>query len=74
MEVVDKFVENLVSSTLKGATNYPGRLMAIGLERSEVKAQCKDLIFAGTDSTGMNLATICRQLALSPDKYASIIQ
>jgi hypothetical protein len=74
MEVVDKFVDNLVSSTLKSATNYPGRLMAIGLERSEVKAQCKDLIFAGTDSTGMNLATICRQLSLNPDKYASIIQ
>ncbi|KAH8779164.1 cytochrome P450 4A10 [Hyaloscypha sp. PMI_1271] len=72
MEVVDKFVDNLVSSTPKGATSYPGRLMAIGLERSEVKAQCKDLIFAGTDSTGMNLATICRQLALNPDKYETL--
>jgi cytochrome P450 len=73
MEVVDKFVDNLVSSTPKGATNYPGRLMAIGLERSEVKAQCKDLIFTGTDSTGMNLATICRQLALNPDKSVSLL-
>ncbi|KAN0106094.1 cytochrome P450 [Hyaloscypha variabilis] len=72
MEVVDKFVDNLVSSTLKSATNYPGRLMAIGLERSEVKAQCKDLIFAGTDSTGMNLATICRQLSLNPDKHETL--
>lgn len=68
MEVVDKFVDNLVSCTPPGVMNYPGRLMAIGLERSEVKAQCKDLIFAGTDSTGMNLATICRQLTLNPDK------
>ena len=70
MEIVDKFVSNLVDSTPAGAQNYPGRLMELGLERSEVKAQCKDLIFAGTDSTGMNLATICRQLALNPDKYA----
>ncbi len=68
-EVVDKFVDNLVSSTPQGAQNYPGRLMALGLERTEVKAQSKDLIFAGTDSTGMNIATICRQLALHPDKY-----
>ncbi|KAE9370793.1 cytochrome P450 [Stipitochalara longipes BDJ] len=72
MEVVDKFVDNLVSSTSKGAMNYPGRLITIGLERSEVKAQCKDLIFAGTDSTGMNLATICRQLVLNPDKYETL--
>jgi len=69
MEVVDKFVDSLVDSTPKGAQNYPGRLMTLGLQTSEVKSQCKDLIFAGTDSTGMNLATICRQLALHPDKY-----
>lgn len=68
MEVVDKFVSQLVDNTPPGAQNYPGRLINLGIERSEVKAQCKDLIFAGTDSTGMNLATICRQLALHPDK------
>lgn len=67
MEVVDKFVDNLVDSTPKGARNYPGRLLALGLERTEVIAQCKDLIFAGTDSTGMNLATVFRELALNPD-------
>ena len=68
MEIVEKFVDNLVDATLRGAKNYPGRLMALGLDRSEIKSQCKDLLFAGTDSTGMNLATICRQLALFPDK------
>lgn len=50
MEVVDKFVEGLVDSTPQGAQNYPGRLIALGLDKSEVKCQCKDLIFAGTDS------------------------
>ncbi|KAH8686013.1 cytochrome P450 [Tricladium varicosporioides] len=69
MAAVDKFVDEVVEKTEKGpAPNYPGRLIEVGLERTEVKAQCKDLIFAGTDSTGMNLATICRQLALHPDK------
>lgn len=68
MQIVDKFVDNLVKSTPKGAQNYPGRLLDVGVDRSEVNAQCKDLIFAGTDSTGMNLATICRLLVLHPDK------
>lgn len=70
MAIVHKFVENLVSATPRGAQNYPGRLMTLGLETTEVISQCKDLVFAGTDSTGMNFATICRQLALNPDKYA----
>lgn len=69
MEVVDKFVDNLVDHTPPGSLNYPGRLMPL-IERSEVKAQCKDLLFAGTDSTGMNFATLCRQMALNPDKSA----
>jgi hypothetical protein len=68
MAIVQKFVENLVSATPKGAQNYPGRLMALNLDKTEVISQCKDLIFAGTDSTGMNFATICRQLVLNPDK------
>lgn len=68
MEVVDKFVDNLVDQTVKGSTNYPGRLMDLGLERTEIKSQCKDLIFAGTDSTGMNLASICRFLSLNPQR------
>jgi hypothetical protein len=65
MEIVDKFVDEMVAKATKGKTNYPGRLMDLGLEDTEIKAQCKDLIFAGTDSTGMNLATICRYLAMN---------
>ena len=68
MAIVHKFVETLVSTTPEGAQNYPGRLMELDLEKTEVISQCKDLIFAGTDSTGMNFATICHQLTLNPDK------
>jgi cytochrome P450 len=68
MEIVDRFVENLVSATNAGDSNYPGRLMGLGLQRREVVSQCKDLIFAGTDSTGMNLASIFRYLAIHQDK------
>ncbi|KAG9234514.1 cytochrome P450 [Amylocarpus encephaloides] len=68
-DVVERFAEELLEKTEAGDNNFPGRLLSIGLSKSEVKAQCKDLIFAGTDSTGMNIATICRQLANHPDKY-----
>lgn len=69
MSLVDRFVGNLVANTTSKSTTYPGRLLAAGLSDSEVRAQCKDLIFAGTDSTGMNLATIMRNLVLYPEKY-----
>ncbi|KAF2023042.1 cytochrome P450 [Setomelanomma holmii] len=69
MMIVDKFVSNLVANTTPKSLTYPGRLLAAGMSDSEVKAQCKDLIFAGTDSTGMNLATIIRNLSIYPPKY-----
>jgi cytochrome P450 len=72
MEVVDKFVTNLVEKTTRESSTYPGRMLAAGLSASEVKAQCKDLLFAGTDSTGMNLAIIIRNLALHPDKCETL--
>jgi hypothetical protein len=68
MLVVDKFVDNLVNQTVRGSQNYPGRLLDLGIEKTEIKSQCKDLIFAGTDSTGMNMATICRLLTLNPQR------
>jgi hypothetical protein len=67
MEVVEKFVDNFVEQTSKGSQNYPGRLMELGLRRTEIVSQCKDLVFAGTDSSGMNMATIFRNLALNPE-------
>ena len=70
---VDRFVNDVVSATrnedgsakLKG--NYPSRLMdQAEVTPHEAAAQCKDLIFAGTDSSGMNLATIMLHLSRSP--------
>lgn len=75
VNVVDKFVDNVVDDTIgdsgKGSS-YQARLLQAGFSDSEVKAQCKDLMFAGTDSTGMNLATIVFMLAKHPDKYARL--
>lgn len=74
MMLVDKFVNNLLANTTSKSTTYPGRMLAAGIQEDEVKAQCKDLLFAGTDSTGMNLATIMRCLVLNPDKYERLKQ
>ncbi|TGO67109.1 hypothetical protein BOTNAR_0048g00410 [Botryotinia narcissicola] len=69
VKLVDQFVDNLVESTPKESKNYPGRLLNMNFSKSEVKSSCKDLMFAGTDSTGMNMATIFRYLVLCPEKY-----
>lgn len=79
LEHVDSFVAGVVDEALtvlenekstrraadEGVTSrsYPARLLSAGFSVSETRAQCKDLIFAGTDSTGMNMATILFYLA-----------
>jgi cytochrome P450 len=72
---VDLFTMTLVDEArTKGDKNldtYQARLLKAGISREETIAQCKDLMFAGTDSTGMNLATICVHLAQHPEKYES---
>lgn len=83
LELVDEFVAGVVEDArlalenekankptgVNGVTphSYPGRLLSTGLSIVETRAQCKDLIFAGTDSTGMNLATIMFYLAKHPE-------
>ena len=83
LNTVDAFVERVVAATAeklktkktgKETLNYPARLLETGFSESETRAQCKDLIFAGTDSTGMNLATICHELAKHPDAYQKLRQ
>ncbi|WYZ33775.1 hypothetical protein EsH8_I_000051 [Colletotrichum jinshuiense] len=71
ISAVDAFLAGVVDQAKKDpqGASFPGRLLAAGFADDEVTAQCKDLVFAGTDSTAMNLATICFLLAKSPDKY-----
>lgn len=64
---VDGFVGALVQKSEKSDTSYQGRLLKVGIAVDEVEVQCKDLVFAGTDSTGTNLSTICWQLAKHPE-------
>lgn len=64
---VDSFAQQLVAETDGGDDTYQGRLKKAGISDHEIEVQCKDLIFAGTDSTGTNLSTICWWLAKRPD-------
>jgi len=65
--VVDNFVGPLVRDSAKDDSTYHGRLLKTGISTHEVGVQCKDLIFAGTDSTGTNFSTICWHLAKRPE-------
>ncbi|KAK5123937.1 hypothetical protein LTR85_002134 [Meristemomyces frigidus] len=69
---VDGFVETLVKGSAADDSTYQGRLLKAGISKQEVEVQCKDLIFAGTDSTGTNLSTICWQLAKRPEVYTTL--
>ncbi|KAL1304627.1 hypothetical protein AAFC00_003592 [Neodothiora populina] len=72
MTKVDDFVKEVVNQADPEDGSYPGRMLKAGLTPEEVVAQCKDLMFAGTDSSGMNLSTLCWQLAKNPDVYAKL--
>ena len=74
MAKVDGFVASITTRAAgeKSSGTYPARLLQAGISESETRAQCKDLIFAGTDSTGMNLATICFELAKRPEAYQNL--
>ncbi|KAH0150306.1 cytochrome P450 oxidoreductase, partial [Aureobasidium melanogenum] len=67
MSKVDQFVTDVVEEAHAGDGSFPGCMLQAGLTPEEVAAQCKDLLFAGTDTSGMNLATLCWQLARNPD-------
>lgn len=64
---VQTFVERLAGEAQAEDGTYQARMLKLGLAKEEVAAQMKDLVFAGTDSSGMNLSTFCWLLAKHPD-------
>jgi len=75
---VERFLTRVVESKQalrnegKDDHSYPSRLLAVGLEKENVIAECKDALFAGTDSTGNNLATILWYLVAQPSVYDTL--
>lgn len=76
--IVDAYLVQTVESKMrqraegKDDHSYPARLLDVGLSKEQVVAECKDAVFAGTDSTGYNIATILWYLAAQPVIYAKL--
>jgi cytochrome P450 len=68
ISTVDAYISRFVKGRQRKAGNYSDRLLSHGISVAETMAQCKDLVFAGTYSTGMTIATLCWLIAQHPDK------
>ncbi len=68
MTAMDKYTSNLVKTASTGSGSYPSRLLERAIPRDQVQVELKDLCFAGTDSTGMNMAMILWYLCNNPAK------
>ncbi|KAI7494787.1 cytochrome P450 oxidoreductase [Hortaea werneckii] len=73
-EKINSFVDPMVRDSSKDDSTYQGRLLKAGVSPHEVEVQCKDLMFAGTDSTGNNISTLCWHLAKQPAVYQKLRQ
>ncbi|EMR69261.1 putative benzoate 4-monooxygenase cytochrome protein [Eutypa lata UCREL1] len=58
MEAMDQYTGNLVKTASAGSGSYASRLLERAIPGDQVQVELKDLCFAGTDSTGMNMAMI----------------
>lgn len=69
---MDSFARRLVSQTLevdpaKRQDSYQTRLLAAGITPAETEVQCQAVVFAGSDSTAVKLATILFHLVQNQD-------
>lgn len=69
MELMDRYTGNLVKKASPGSGSYMSRLLERSVPQSQVQIELKDVCFAGTDSTSMNMATILWYLCRNPDVY-----
>ncbi|KEF50931.1 uncharacterized protein A1O9_13011 [Exophiala aquamarina CBS 119918] len=75
--VMDAYVNQAVEGAANAeksslAGRFQGRLLSAGITVGETKAQCKDALLAGVDTTGYNLAHIIFQLAKHPEIYQAL--
>lgn len=63
---IDTYIKRMVEGSKANAESYSSRLLDQGISAGETRSQCKDLLFAGRDSTAMNIATLCWPLAKHP--------
>lgn len=71
-EKVSNFTKPLVDKSPKDDSTYQSRLLKAGITTEETDIQMKDVIFAGTDTTGTNMSNILWQLAKHPEVYRQL--
>ena len=68
INAVNSYVEQRIDEAGKNDQTFQSRLLAAGFSRTEIITQCTDIIFAGVESSGLIMATICCELAKSKDQ------
>ena len=71
---VENFTFPLVSNPPADQDLYQTRLTAAGISPEETDVQMKDVIFAGTDTTGTNFSMLLWNLAKHPQIYEKLQQ
>ncbi|MCJ1467390.1 hypothetical protein MMC07_006014 [Pseudocyphellaria aurata] len=67
---IELYLESLMNQAKAGGSSFQDRLLAKGMPTNEVAKECADILFAGTDTVGHILATICWNLVANPEQYA----
>lgn len=65
---IELYLESLMNQAKAGGSSFQNRLLAKGIPTDEVAKECVDILYAGTDSTGHVLATICWNLVANPEQ------
>lgn len=73
-QLMDAYTSQLVKTAVPKSGSYQSRLLEREISEESSQIELKDVCFAGTDSTGMNMATIMWNLAKHPDVYARLRQ
>ncbi|KPM40997.1 hypothetical protein AK830_g5556 [Neonectria ditissima] len=72
MTLVDRYTSHLSKTASAGSGSYASRLLERSVSQDQVQVELKDVCFAGTDSTSINMATILWNLSKNPDAYSRL--
>ncbi|KAK7409337.1 hypothetical protein QQX98_008461 [Neonectria punicea] len=72
MTLVDQYTSHLSKTASVGSGSYASRLLERSVPQKQVQVELKDVCFAGTDSTSINMATILWHLSKNPDIYSKL--
>ena len=67
LEVMNSYLGNMAETMKGGGSSYLAQLLSSSATKIETAAQCKDVLFAGTASTGNKFAFICWNLVANPE-------